>query len=85
MRVWGVLLIYGVQKQTHRLLPWEVVVAVLLVLLVGGTEKPIFLVSVQRAMAAAVAEVHGPIVEEPIQLLEITIVVVLVTDADFDA
>lgn len=86
MRVWRVLFVYGVQKDTHRL-PRQMVVVMFTVLLFGGTEKPFFLIPMEAA-TAAVTEVQGPIqsiVDEPIKLLKVVVMVAPVADADFDA
>lgn len=84
--VWRVLLIYCVQEYTHRL-PGQVVVAVFAVLLLRGIKKPFLLIAV-RAAAAAVTEVQGPvqsIIDEPVELLEVIVVMAPVAYADFDA
>lgn len=85
-RVWRVLLIYCVQEYTHRL-PGQVVVAVFTVLLFRGIKKPFLLVPVGAA-TAAVTEVQGPIqsiIDEPIELLEVVVMMAPVAYADFDA
>lgn len=86
MRVWRVLLVYGVQEDTHRLLR-QMVVVMFTVLLLGGTEKPFFLIPMEAA-TAAVTEVQRPIqsiVNEPIKLLEVIVMVAPVADADFNS
>lgn len=86
LRVWGVLLIDGVQQQAGGG-PWQVGVPGLSGLLLGGLTEPFLLVA-RGPHVAAVTEVQGSIqsvVNERVELLEVIVMVAPVAHTHLNA